>query len=156
MTQKASDGAVLQRKARVGALTLGARSIVLETLVFAGNLILARVLDPEDFGVMAISQFALAFFVSFGDAGLGGGLVQRREHPSQVMLSSIFWLQIAISIAIMAAVWVSTPLLPLFWPDLPRGSEWLLRALSIELLLTAARTIPSILMERELHFGRLS
>jgi O-antigen/teichoic acid export membrane protein len=72
------------------------------------------------------------------------------------MLSSIFWLQIAISIAIMAAVWVSTPLLPIFWPDLPRGSEWLLRALSIELLLTAARTIPSILMERELHFGRLS
>ncbi|HEX4337934.1 MAG TPA: oligosaccharide flippase family protein [Polyangiaceae bacterium] len=156
VSHDATDGSALQRKARLGAITLAARTIVLETIVFGGNLILARVLDPEDFGVMAISQFALAFFVSFGDAGLGGGLVQRKEHPSQVMLSSIFWLQIAISIAIMAAVWVSTPILPVLWPDLPRGSAWLLRALSVELLLTAARTIPSILMERELYFGRLS
>jgi O-antigen/teichoic acid export membrane protein len=150
------DGATLRRKARVGAMVLAARSIVLESLVFAGNLALALLLDPEDFGVLAISQFALAFFVSFGDVGLGGGLVQRKEGPTQTLLSSVFWLQIAISIAIMAAVWVSTPVVPLVWPDLPRGSLWLMRALSLELLLTAARSIPSILMERELRFERLS
>ncbi len=150
------DPKALGRKAAAGAVTLIARSVVLQGLVFTGNLILAQILDPKDFGIFAISQFALTFFVYFGDAGLGAALVQQREKPSETTLSSVLWLQLIISAVVIAVVWVLSPLSKLVWPDFPPGSQWLLRALSLELLLTAARTVPALLMERELLFGRLS
>jgi O-antigen/teichoic acid export membrane protein len=137
-------------------MTLVVRTAVLQLLIFGGNLVLARILDPRDFGVFAISQFALTFFVYFGDAGLAGALVQQHDTPSQTKLSSVLWLQLGISAVVIAVVWVAAPLSHFLWRDLPVGSEWLLRALSFELLLTAARTVPSLLMERELQFGRLS
>lgn len=150
------DHASLRRKAVSGAVTLVARAVVLQVLVFAGNLVLARILDPRDFGVFSISQFALLFFMYFGDAGLAGRLVQQHDKPSVRLLSSVLWLQLVVSAAVIATVWVASPLSHRIWTDLPDGSEWLLRALSFELLLTAARTVPSLLMERELQFGRLS
>jgi PST family polysaccharide transporter len=49
------------------------------------------------------------------------------------------------------APWVVT-----FWADLPKGADHMLRALSLELLLTSLRVVPAILLERELFFGRLA
>ncbi len=152
----AIDHASLRHKAVSGAVALVARALTLQFLVFAGNLVLARILDPRDFGVFSISQFALMFFVYFGDAGLAARLVQQHEKPSVRLLSSALWLQLTISAAVIVTVWIVSPLSHRIWTDLPDGSEWLLRALSLELLLTAARTVPSLLMERELQFGRLS
>ena len=40
--------------------------------------------------------------------------------------------------------------------DLPPNCVWLLRALSLDLVLTAARVVPTMLMERHLQYGRLS
>src|SRR5690606_21803239 len=42
------------------------------------------------------------------------------------------------------------------WPSLPSSATWLLRVISLSLLLTSLRVIPSILLERELRFGKLS
>jgi PST family polysaccharide transporter len=145
----------LRKRARFGVAALAVRTVLVQFVVFGGRIALARLLDPGDFGIFVFVQFALAFFVFFGDAGLGAALIQKKEEPSREELSSVFFVQIVIASAIVAIVFGLAPWTLDVWPDLPRSTPWLLRVLSLGLLLTAARTVPSIVMERKLQFGRL-
>jgi O-antigen/teichoic acid export membrane protein len=129
---------------------------VLQLVTLVGQVALARFLEPKDFGVYAILRFALVFFAFFGDVGLGGALVQKKESPSQVEVSSVFSLQILLSGAIVVLVWASAGVVDHVWTDLPSSGPWLLRILALDLLLTSLRTIPSILMERGLQFTKLA
>lgn len=134
-------------------MALGVRTVAANALVFAGTIVLARMLDPQEFGVFAVLQFALTFFQLFGDAGLGGALIQRQEPPSELALATVFTFQSILAVAITAILWLAAPALPLVWHGLPADAPWLLRAMSLGFLLTTARVIPSLLLERELRFG---
>jgi teichuronic acid exporter len=146
----------LRRRARMGVVLLILRTVAQQLITLCGTVVLARVLDPADFGVYAIAQFAMSFFAMFGDAGLGAALIQKREAPTQRELSGVFYLQIGFALIVMLVVGFGAGSVRLIWTDLPPGSEWLFRALSLGLLLTVLRVIPTILMERQLQFGRLA
>jgi PST family polysaccharide transporter len=152
----ALDHGTLQRRARLGVIVLGARSVVQELMTLGGNIYLARVLGPGEFGAFWIVQFALSFFVLFGDAGFGAALIQKKNAATQEELSSVFWAQLLLGLVVVLVVFVSAPSVVTFWPGLPKSGVWMLRALSLGLVFTASRVIPAILMERELLFGRLS
>jgi O-antigen/teichoic acid export membrane protein len=147
---------LLKRRARRGVVTLVARGAAVQIAHLGGTVALARLLRPEDFGIFAIVQFVVAFFAFFGEAGLGAALIQQHEVPSQRRLSSVFLLQLLASLVIVLVVSASAGLVTRVWPSLPPASPWLLRAMAVSLLLTGIRVIPSILMEREMLFGRLS
>jgi len=148
--------ASLKKRAQRGVVILAARTAIVQLIVLGGQIALARLLDPKDFGIFAIVQFALSFFMFFGDAGLGGGLVQKATPPSARELSSVFFAQLFIALGVMVVVFCAAGLAKFVWPDLPDTGPWLLRAISFDLLLTALRTLPCILMERELAFGKLA
>lgn len=155
-TPPAARSAELVRLARVGALLLGARTVVLQLVVLVGNAYLTRLLSPSDFGAFAIIQFSMAFFSLLGDAGLGAALVAKKGELDDADLSSVFWLQVFLATAVIAVVFlISGYLLPL-WPDLPPEGPSLLRALAFTLLLTVLRVPCSIQMERRLEFGRVA
>lgn len=155
-SDQAARTTALRRKAKVGMIVLGARMVVLQLTVLGGDVYLRRRLDPSDFGLFAIIQFALAFFAYFGDAGLGGALIQKRDEPTQRELSSIWLMQLALSSAVIFVIWVGAPYIVRIWPDMKPEGVWVLRALSIDLLLTGMRSAPTLLMERHLQFGRLA
>ncbi len=146
----------LQRRARLGAIALMVRMVVMQFIVLGGDVYLRRRLQPADFGLFAIVQFALAFFAFFGDGGLGGALIQKKEEPTQRELSSVWMLQALLSLGIVILIWIGAPALVRFWPDMKQEGVWVFRALSIDLLLTGFRSVPMLLMERELQFRRLS
>ena len=132
------------------------RTAALQVMVLVGEVWLRRLLTPADFGAFAIAQFVLIFFAQVGDAGLGGALIQKKEEPTHVELSSICWLQIGIALAVVLAMWTASPLALRIWPDISSDAVWLFRALSLNLFLTAVRVVPAMLMERHLLYGRLA
>jgi O-antigen/teichoic acid export membrane protein len=117
---------------------------------------LARHLRPAEFGTFAMVQFVLTVFTLVGDAGLGGALIQKSAHPGSHELSTVFWAQLALSGAVFVAVSASTLVLPTLWPSLPSGAPSLLLALALNFILLSLRVVPTILLERELLFIRLS
>ncbi|MSP25898.1 MAG: hypothetical protein EXR75_12210 [Myxococcales bacterium] len=152
----ALDAAELKRKARFGGVMLALRTVLVQLVVLGGNVSLYRLLEPRDFGAFAIVQFALAFFAYFGDAGLGAALIQQKKPPTDIELSSVWFLQLGVSTVVAGTVGLGAPYILRFWPELGADAAWLLQALSVTLLLTALRVIPAILMERDLQFGRLA
>lgn len=152
----ASSAAALQRKALISGAALVVRTIVIQLVILGGNVVLARRLQPGEFGAYAIVQFTLTFLTVFGDAGLGGALIQRKDPPTQQELSSVFWLQGSLGLAVLTITWAMAGWITYFIPDLPAESPWLLRILAVDFFVTSLRVVPSILMERELKFVRLS
>ncbi len=150
------DQATLHRRARWGVFLLAGRTALQQLIVLVGNVYLARLLGPKEFGAFWIVQFAVSFFTLFGDAGFGAALIQKRDSATQRELSSVFWIQIVMGVSVVLLVFGAAPWVVRLWPALPAQATWMLRALSVSLLLTSMRVIPSILMERELLFGRLS
>lgn len=150
------DAATLRRRARRGVFWLGARTAAQQLIGLLGQVVLARLLGPGEFGTFWIVQSVLAFFTLFGDAGFGAALIQKRNDATREELSSVFWAQLLLGTMVMALVFVSAPLVVRVWPSLPDSGVWMVRALSLNLLLTSCRVIPTILLERELLFGRLA
>jgi O-antigen/teichoic acid export membrane protein len=74
-----------------------------------GMVVLARLLSPADFGVVAMASLVTGFAAIFRDFGTTAAVIQRRELPS-ALLDSLFWLNmgfgtvIAILLALVAPV----------------------------------------------------
>lgn len=155
-TLDTSEAEWLRSAARYGMVALVVRSIVQQVAGFAGSVALARLLNPGDFGVFAIVQFALSFFTFFGDSGLAGSLIRQKHEPTQRELSSTFYFQLGMAFCVMLIVFAAAGCVRYAWPELPAGAAWLMRALAIDVLLVALRIVPSILLERQLAFGKLA
>lgn len=147
------ESAGIRRRARLGVVLLGARAVLQQLTILVANVYLARTLTPADYGIFAIVQFAMSLFTLFGDAGLGTALIQKHERPERRELSTIFWFQLGIAIAILTVVYASAPFVLLLWDDLPDGSVWLLRGLALGFLFTMLRAVPMLLLERSLRYG---
>ncbi len=146
------DSAAIRRRARLGVVLLGARTVLQQLTILVANVYLTRTLKPADYGVFAIIQFALALFTLLGDAGLGTALIQKHAGPDRSELSTIWWFQLSLSTVIVGVTFVAAPWVLTFWPDLPEGSVWLLRGLALGLLFTMLRAVPMLLLERNLRY----
>ena len=151
-----TDWQELGRLGTKAASQLAVRTIAVRGLSFLGTLALARLLDPEEFGVFAIVSFVVSISAAFGDFGLGAALVQQAEEPTQEQLATAWTAQQVIALVAVALVWLAAPAITGAVAGLPADAPWMLRVLSIGLLLSSLRTLPSVMMERELRFGPLA
>jgi lipopolysaccharide exporter len=147
------DPAVARRRAVRGVAHLALRTAATHVCILVGTVVLARILEPQEFGVYAVLLFALTFFQLFGDAGLGAALIQSRETPSERALANVFTLQTLLAVAAVAVAWMFAPAIHLLWTKLPANAPSLLRAMSVAFVVTTLRVVPSILLERRLRFG---
>ncbi|GAB4196720.1 MAG: hypothetical protein OHK0013_04220 [Sandaracinaceae bacterium] len=150
------DVAVYKRRALIGTIALVLRTAFAQLVILGGTIVLARHLRPSDFGVFAMVQFVLTVLTLVGDAGLGGALVQKKTTPTQRELSTVFFAQMALGAMVLVVASAIGEVLPSVWPELPEGTPWILRALALNFVLTSARVVPTLLLERELHFVRVS
>jgi len=154
----AQAGAIeeLKRKSFSGIGTLVKRQVAVRLLSFLANIALARLLVPEVFGVYAIVTFVVQFFSTFGDVGIGAALIQKKGELTREELSSTFWLQQALVLLVACAVIAAAPLAGLVYPSLPSYGSWLIRVMALSFMLASLKTVPAILMERRLDFGRIA
>lgn len=145
-----------KRRAVLGAVALALRTGLAQLIILGGTVVLARYLRPAEFGAFAMVQFVLTVLTIFGDAGLGGALIQKKSAPTETELSSVFFAQMAMATGVLVIASLIAEALPYVYEDLPEGAPWILRALALNFLLTSARVVPTLLMERELLFVRVS
>jgi teichuronic acid exporter len=146
----------LGRRGSHAALQLAIRSVILRGLTFIGTIVLARLLSPSDFGVYGIVSFVVSVWSAFGDFGLGASLVQQAEEPTSAQLQTVWTTQQCIALVAVAIVWLVAPAITGTIAGLPSGTTLMLRVLSLGLLMSSLRTLPAVMMERDLRFGPLA
>jgi O-antigen/teichoic acid export membrane protein len=146
----------LKTKSLSGMASLLKRQVLGSGIMFLGNIILARILVPQVFGIYAIVAFVVQFFSVFSDVGIGAALIQKKERLNDEEVSTLFWLQQMLALTFAAIVFVVAPLALRIYPSLPPVSVWLIRSLAMTFLFASLKTVPAILMERNLDFGRIA
>jgi len=141
-----------RRTIRGGAVTLTAQGAKF-VLRMGSMAVLARLLTPADFGLIAMVTVVTGFIETFKDAGLSTATVQRATIThSQV--STLFWINIALSIGVMAVVAALAPAIAWFYGD-PRLTTVTL-ALSGTMVFGGIAVQPLALLRRQMQFGRLA
>lgn len=126
------------------ALLLG-RGVAFRGLGFLGSLVLARLLTPEDFGLVALGLTLVGFGQWLATSGIGEALVGRPEPPTRAELRSVAGYQLAITVvaggaaATIAALTVDGGVVTAF--------------MMLALPLTAYRTPAMLTLQRQLAFG---
>ncbi len=145
----------LKIRAFKGVFTLTFRRLILKIIDTVGLIFLARALTTDAFGVFGIISFVVFTFLSFfSDVGFGAALIQKREDLTDDDTRTTFTIQQSLVTLLLVVAWLTSPLIANFYKLGDQG-VWLIRVLSGSLFLTSFKTIPSILLERELKFERL-
>ena len=98
-----------------GAVTVSAQGAKF-ILSLISTMILARLLMPRDFGLVAMVTTVTSFLRVFKDAGLSIATVQR-ERITHAQVSNLFWINIAVSIVSCLVVAAMAPVLAWFYRD---------------------------------------
>lgn len=124
--------------------------------MFGGGVVLARTLDPAEFGLYAITTFLVALFSIFGEFGLAPSFIQRKDELTDRDLSVGFTLQQIVTTVIVTALFLLAPWVVSLYPKSPPETIWLVRTLAFSLYLTSWRAISALQLERHLRYERIA
>lgn len=118
----------------------------------AVQIVIARLLAPEQFGMLAI----MLVFVNLGDvivrSGLNAALIQVPDITEDDC-STVFWFSFAISLILYAGVFVAAPRIAVFY-SMP-GLVWPLRALALLLIINAYNAVQIAVITRALELRKV-
>ncbi|MBQ3212796.1 MAG: lipopolysaccharide biosynthesis protein [Alistipes sp.] len=120
---------------------------------FVSNIILARLLSPDDYGIIGMLMIFIAVANTFVDGGFGSALIQKKE-PTREDYSTIFWWNMFLSLVLYGVLYMSAPAVARFY-DLPLLSQ-VLRVQGFVLILNALSIIQQNQLRKQLKFKRLA
>jgi len=143
---------LVDKSVRGGMTTMTSQGIQF-VLSLVGVTILARLLTPADFGLVGMVTVIIGFARMFKDAGLSTATVQR-ERIRREQISTLFWLNVLLSLAIGLCIIAVSPLVAWFYgrPELTAVTA----TLSLSFMLTGLTIQHSALLRRQMRFGTLA
>ncbi len=119
---------------------------------FLVSLILAILLDPDVYGVVAIVLVVSNIMQVFIDGGLGNALIQKKNADS-IDFSTVFYFNVFSSFVLYGLIFASAPLVSYFFNKLPELTE-LIRALSLSVLISGVKNVQQAYVSRNLLFKK--
>ena len=119
---------------------------------FAIGVVLARLLPPEDFGLVGLALVVVGFGKLFADLGLGPALIQR-QHLTHRHIRVGFTLSVLMGLVLTVVVHVTAPWAAAFMKD-ARLTD-ILQVLAFTFLFSSLRIVSVALMSRQLDFRRI-
>lgn len=153
MEEEISIETVKERSVR-GVVILTGRTFFLQIIALIAQFFLFAYLGGYEFGVFAIISAIINFLVYFSDIGLAAALIQKKEAPTDTDLKTTFFVQQILILTIIGIVFLLTPFFVQKY-SLTYDGQILLYALSLSLVLSSLKSIPSVLLERKLEFVKL-
>ncbi|MBI4058846.1 oligosaccharide flippase family protein [Candidatus Microgenomates bacterium] len=144
----------VKRRAVKGVVALTGRTFILQVIALLATFLLTIFLTPTQFGVFFLVSAVINFFAYFSDIGLAAALIQKKDRLDKRELKSVFTVQQILVLGVIILIFSLTPLFQ-NWYKLSQPSVYLLWALTFSLFLSSLKTIPSVLLERELLFNKL-
>lgn len=148
------DLAAITKRSIHGVFALVSRTFFIQVISFAVNFFLTVLLSPSIFGVYFIVISINAFFQYFSDIGLAAALIQQKEPVTIEELRTTFTIQQTLVTTVVVLGILLSGRIGAFY-HLNADGVHLFQALAIAFFLSSLKTIPSIILERELRFEKL-
>jgi O-antigen/teichoic acid export membrane protein len=140
------------RSVRGGTVTLSAQAIKF-VFQLASTAVLARLLTPADFGLVAMVAAFTGFVSLFKDLGLSMATVQRVEITHE-QVSTLFWINVVLSVVLMGVAAVLAPAVAWFYAE-PK-LIWIMLAVASTFVFGGLSAQHTALLRRQMRFTALA
>jgi len=117
------------------------------------GVVLARLLTPEDYGLIGMITVFFAIAMVFIDSGFGMAFIQKKE-VNDIDASTIFYFNLGVSSLFYAIMWFCAPLIANFYEE--SQLVMLIRVLSILLIINAIGLIQFTKLKKEVDFKKMT
>ena len=125
----------------------------LQIVAFLTTILIARLLAPRDYGLIALTGMWVGSLALLAEMGLSAAIVQFRDLDERE-LNACFWLSLGVSLAGYGLLYALAPLIEQ-WFSTPMLAD-VLRVLSLTLPLTGLRIVPDSLLRKAIAFDKVS
>ncbi len=140
------------RALRGGMLVVGSK-FLLQGFTWASTLLVIRLLEPADYGIVAAAFFIVGFAQLIADGGLTRALVQR-PVLEQNECAVAFTISTAISITFYAAIWFAAEPIARY-SGTPQLAP-MMRVMGLTLLIPIFHVVPDAILERKLQYTTIA
>ena len=117
------------------------------------GIVMARILMPEDFGLVGMITIFIVVASTLINGGLGTGLIQKKKRTA-IDFSTVFVYNIAVSISIYVILFISAPLIAGFYNE-PLLIK-LTRILSINIVISSFGIVPNTIFITLIDFKTIA
>ncbi len=136
-----------------GTKVTAASQVVAQAVRFLTNIVLARLLAPDDFGIVAIAVIVTMLLDQLQDLGTGAAIIQRREVDDP-LLNSVFYLNLALGSLLAASLFFAAPAISEMLGS--PSSAPAMRAMAVVTIFTSLGQIHHSLLRRNLRFFEIA
>lgn len=136
-------------KATRGLLWSMAENLGLQFVQFVFSILLARLLLPEQFGLIGMLTIFILLAQSLLDSGFGLALIQKKD-ASHLDACSVFYFNLLIGSMLTITLWLGAPLIARFYAQ-PLLTQ-LTRFLSPIIIINAFRLVPTAILTKQMDF----
>ncbi|OFX17435.1 MAG: hypothetical protein A2033_07800 [Bacteroidetes bacterium GWA2_31_9] len=120
-----------------------------QIISFIVGIILARILSPNEYGLLAMALFFNGISNVFIDGGFSSALI-RKKDPSQKDLSTVFIFNIIMALFMYASIYLLSPSISSFFKE--SKLTLIIRILSLNFIIVAFGTIQGVLLTKKLDY----
>ncbi len=120
-------------------------------ITFIVSIILARLLDPEVYGTIALVTVFTAIMQVFVDSGLGNALIQKKD-ADDTDFSTVFYFNIVICTLLYAVMFFAAIPIAMFYENMELVP--IIRVLSITLIISGVRNVQQAYVSKNLIFKK--
>ena len=141
------------RNTLVGTLWMLTQKLGAQISTLVVFIILARLLDARDFGLMAMANVVVLFLSVFASQGLTAAIIQRQDLTPQ-HIDSAFWLNLMVGAGMLLLACASAPLISQWYGE-PQV-RLLIWALSVNVILESLISVQNSILQRNMAFKSLT
>ena len=145
----AVDRETLDRSLVRGVAWTGSIKWIAQVASWAATLMVARILTPDDYGLVGMAAVYFGFLMLISEAGLGMTVIALRQIGGEQLREMHTYAALMGVGGFIASCFVA-PLLARFFGAPPL--TWVIVVLSINFILVSLRSVPQAIMQRELQF----
>jgi len=144
-----NESSNLRQKAASGLFWSFSDLIANQGIQFVIQVILARMLLPEDFGLIGMITIFISLSTTFIDSGFSQALI-REQDAKQEDFSTVFYFNLGMASALYVVLFLSAPVISDFFRE-PKLIE-ILRVLSLVLIINSFGIIQRVMLVRRIDF----
>ena len=142
----------LSQRAIRGGIWIFSLSIINRLFRLARTIILARVLAPNDFGLMGIALLAMVTLETFSQTGFNAALIQKKGKINEY-LDTVWTIQVIRGIVLFGVLLAAAPLVAAFF-NTPKATV-IVRVIAVSVLLKGFINIGVIYFQKEMEFNKV-
>ena len=145
------DNQQLKRKAASGFIYRFAERALAKSISFVVQLLLARLLMPEEYGLIALVTVVITICDVFVTYGFGNSLVVNKESD-QLDFSTCFFFCVTLALLLYTGLFFASPLIASFYRN--EQLTLILRVMGLRIPLAAVNSVQHAYVAKHLNFRK--